>query len=69
MTPPKWTVRAQRQIGKYISVTWHFFETEEEAEAKYLELSAKGWIGCKRPWHRTDLVHMGIADRSDLEYT
>lgn len=67
MRPPKWTVYAQRQDGKWMNTRYHFADSEEEARLCYEWLSKKGYTCVMRPWTRDDLPHMGVLDRQELD--
>lgn len=49
--------------SKWVGTGWEFFDTEEDAEARYEELNKQGHCCTLRPYHNTDSIHLGAAHR------
>lgn len=66
MIKPNWTVHyniVSKESSRWIGTGWEFFDKEEDAAHCYLRHFAIGNCPTKRPFHDTDIKHLGAAHR------
>lgn len=62
---PKWTVlyNVVSERSSWIGTAWEFFDNESSAQLCYDKQLATGNCPTKRPFHESDIQHLGAAHR------
>lgn len=71
MSPfPKYTVVTNivsPESGEFVGTCWEFFRDEGHASLCYQRHKKAGSVPMIRPFHKSDIDHMGAAHREELK--